>query len=105
MSEIKELKAYIELDTEIKNKVETAYKLKNDTKLKIAKQKKELETTMWDDNKRKIEAEKINLDESIKQQKIESETALIEKKLALQKQFDTNSAQWIDQIVKRCLGE
>lgn len=105
MKEVNELKAYLELDFEIKAKVEDAYKKKNETKLMIAKQKKDLEASMWDENKKQIELEKKNLDDSITQTKIDNELIYKEKHKALVEQFKANKDKWIDEIVSRCLGE
>lgn len=99
----KKIKELVELDEELRAKIEQAHQAKVDSKQKIVSDKKSIANATWDQVKKRVDEEKIKLDEYIKSAAIDNQEEYQQTSERLKRTFEDNKEKWIAELVDNSL--
>lgn len=99
----KKIKELVELDEELRAKIEQAHQAKVDSKQKIVSDKKNIANATWDQVKKRVDEEKIKLDEYIKSAAIDNQEEYQQTSERLKRTFEDNKEKWIAELVDNSL--
>ncbi len=99
----KKIKDLVELDEELRAKIEQAHQAKVDSKQKIVSDKKNIANATWDQVKKRVDEEKIKLDEYIKSAAIDNQEEYQQTSERLKRTFEDNKEKWIAELVDNSL--
>ena len=99
----KQIKELVELDEDIRAKIEKAHQEKVDSKKKIVEDKKNIADATWEEVKKRVTQEKIKLDDHIKSAADDNQNEYQKASERLISLYNENKETWIDELVNNSL--